>query len=256
MMTTLVALFVLAQKPETISLEAAGLQRTAIVYRPSKESPKTPVVFVFHGHGGSGTQIARSRPIHKLWPEAVVIYPTGLTGVKGVTDPDGKRRGWQKGPGTLDDRDLKLFDELLKWAVEEYDATPDRTFVTGHSNGSQFAWLVLAKRGDKIGAVAGSCAPGGLWMRTSPHKPAFIIAGIKDNIVSIEIMRRYTALMTRLYQNKKSKTRDDGIIIYTGKKAPIWVWEYDGPHRVPQDTTKRIVEFFKKQSGNPPSPLP
>ena len=81
------ALILLAQKLETVDFMAGGLERTAAVYRPSKKTGETPVVFVFHGHGGRRTQIARSRPIHELWPEAAVVYPNGLTGSKGSPTP-------------------------------------------------------------------------------------------------------------------------------------------------------------------------
>lgn len=248
-MTALIALTLLAQKPETVEFKAGGLERTAVVYRPTKEIEETPVVFVFHGHGGRGSQIARSRPIHDSWPEAAVIYPNGLVGVKGITDPEGKRTGWQKGQDTYDNRDVLFFDEMLKWAKNEFDADPSRTFVTGHSNGSVFSWLLQAERGDKITAVAGSCAPGGIWMRNAPKKPAFIIAGTDDQLVKIEGMRRFSNLLVRWYGNEKQEMRDDGTVIYAGKDAPIWVWEYNGRHRVPQDTATRIVVFFKSVIG-------
>ena len=238
-------MFALAQKAETVKFKAADLERSAVVYRPTKKSENPPVVFVFHGHGGSGRQIARSRPIHELWPEAAVIYPNGLTGVKGITDPEGKKTGWQKGPTDVDNRDILLFDEMLKWAVKEFNAKPSRTFVTGHSNGSQFSWLVQAERGDKVAAVAGSCAPGGLWMRNGEKKPAFVIMGTDDPIVNIDGMHRFSDILVKWYGNKKSETRKDGTVVYEGEGAPIWVWEYDGGHAVPKDTTERIVEFFK-----------
>ncbi|MCH7903979.1 MAG: esterase [Armatimonadetes bacterium] len=248
MMIVSFALILLAQRPEIVEFKAGGLERAAVVYRPSKKSTKTPVVLVFHGHGGRGAQIARSRPIHELWPEAAVIYPNGLTGVKGITDPEGKRTGWQKGPDTYDDRDLILFDVILEWAKKEFDADPKRTFVTGHSNGSQFSWLLQAERGDKITAVAGSCAPGGLWMRDGPKKPAFIIAGTKDQLVSIDVMRRFSNLMVRWYGYSNAKSSGVETVIYEGQDAPLWIWEYDGGHRVPADAATRIVAFFRASS--------
>ena len=54
-----------------------------------------PLVFVFHGHGGSGANIERRFDIEGLWPDAIVVYPDGLVGHKGVTDPAGVETGWQ-----------------------------------------------------------------------------------------------------------------------------------------------------------------
>ncbi len=50
---------------------------------------------------------------HKHWPEAIVVYMQGLNTPGALTDPDGKRPGWQKTFGDQGDRDLKFFDAVL-----------------------------------------------------------------------------------------------------------------------------------------------
>src|SRR5262245_40801632 len=55
-----------------------GVERTALVATPRTSAPHQPLVLVFHGHGGTSANAARTFRIHELWPEAVVIYPQGL----------------------------------------------------------------------------------------------------------------------------------------------------------------------------------
>src|ERR1044072_3289173 len=60
-----------------------GIERTAMVYANSTEAAKTgaPIVFFFHGHGGTAQFIDRRYGLNALWREAVCVYPQGLTGV-------------------------------------------------------------------------------------------------------------------------------------------------------------------------------
>jgi polyhydroxybutyrate depolymerase len=60
-----------------VDWEVEGVQRSARVHMPEpKEGQKAPLVFVFHGHGGNARGISRSLPVHQLWPEAIVVYPS------------------------------------------------------------------------------------------------------------------------------------------------------------------------------------
>lgn len=70
---------------ETFTIEAS--QRRAIVYANARPPVRSgaPVVFVFHGHGGTAQNVARRFRIHELWPEATVVYMQGEPGVQGIT---------------------------------------------------------------------------------------------------------------------------------------------------------------------------
>jgi polyhydroxybutyrate depolymerase len=124
-----VGLFVRAASPSTEQVETFtiyGIERQAIVYPNAKPAPGAgaPVVFVFHGHGGTAQNVARRLRIHELWPEAVVAYLQGVPGVQGITDPEGKRNGWQKSPGEVGDRDIKFFDAALERMQKKYRTDP------------------------------------------------------------------------------------------------------------------------------------
>ena len=88
-----------------------------------------PVVFAFHGHGGSMQNAARSFGFHTLWPEAVVVYPQGLNTPDRLTDPEGKKPGWQSAAGDQGDRDLKFFDAVLKNLRQDYKVDSRRIYA-------------------------------------------------------------------------------------------------------------------------------
>lgn len=124
-----------AQLPEGVTkLEIAvdGVTRTGFVYEPptAKESP-APVVFVWHGHGGTAMAAGRSFAMHKHWPEAISVYLQGLNTPGKLTDPEGKKPGWQHGAGAEGDRDLKLFDAVLAHLKEKFKVDAKRLFRPG-----------------------------------------------------------------------------------------------------------------------------
>ncbi len=250
-MVTLVALafFFQSQRSETVSFQVEGVERTALVFRPEVASENPPVVFVFHGHGGGSRQVSVQLHLHTSWPEAVVVYPQGIPGWKGRTDAEGVRTGWQGAPGQLEDRDVKFFDEMVNWVGAEFGAVPSRTFVTGHSNGALMTWVLQTVRGDKVGAFAGICAPASLWFRKAPVKPMFVIAGTEDELVGIRGMRLFADAAIKRNACGSPTVRTDGISVYSGKE-PVWVWIYEGGHKPPADTGKRVVEFFRESAGN------
>ena len=56
-----------------------GVGREALVYAPAaaKTTP-SPLVFAFHGHGGTMKYAAAKFAYHKHWPDAIVVYMQGL----------------------------------------------------------------------------------------------------------------------------------------------------------------------------------
>src|SRR4030095_9240404 len=103
--------------PKVETFGAAGLERRALVF-PAAPSPSPPLVFVFHGRGGTAEGAAGRIPLHRHWPEAVVVYPQGVPGQRAMRDPDGTRPAWQRMPGELDDRDVLFYDAALAALAE------------------------------------------------------------------------------------------------------------------------------------------
>ena len=96
--------------------------------------------------------------MHELWPEAVVVYMQGLSTPGRLTDPEGKKPGWQSAAGDQGDRDLKFFDALLATLKQEYKIDERRIYSTGHSNGGGFTYLLWSARPNMFAAVAPSAA--------------------------------------------------------------------------------------------------
>src|SRR5262245_1179240 len=72
-----------------------GVTREALIYIPaSAKTNATPIVFGFHGHGGTMQRAANMFGFEKIWPEAIVVYMQGLNTPGRLTDPEGKKPGW------------------------------------------------------------------------------------------------------------------------------------------------------------------
>src|SRR5262249_50025432 len=102
-----------ARGPKARTWEVDGVKREALVVAPARPGKSPPLMFVFHGHGGTAKAAAAYLAHHKHWPEAVTVYPQGLPTPGKLTDPEGKKTGWQHGSGDQKDRDLKFFDAML-----------------------------------------------------------------------------------------------------------------------------------------------
>ena len=104
--------------------------REALVYAPtSARTNAAPVVFAFHGHGGSMQNAARMFSFHTRWPEAIVVYMQGLNTPGRLTDPEGQKPGWQSGVGDQGDRDLKFFDTVLASLKQDYRVDTKRIYA-------------------------------------------------------------------------------------------------------------------------------
>ncbi len=237
-----------------------GVRREAIVYVPeSSKSRPSPLVFGFHGHGGSMANAAGTFRIHEVWPEAIVVYMQGLKTPGQLTDPQGRRSGWQKTPGDQNDRDLKFFDAVLKSLRKELKVDEDRIYSTGHSNGGGFTYLLWAKRGEVFAAMAPS-GTAALRLRDSlSPKPVLHIAGTNDPLV------RYT-WQQQMIETLKTRQRCQPGTPWHGKAtlysstldAPVVTYLTKQGHKYPADAPELTVRFFKEYSKKKPAsqPLP
>ena len=88
-----------ADAPQRMTWTVDGVERKALVYVPAAaKSTATPVVFAFHGHGGTMQFAARRYAFHKLWPEAIAVYPQGLKTPGRLTDLEGNCRAGKARP--------------------------------------------------------------------------------------------------------------------------------------------------------------
>jgi len=240
-----------AEEPVRREWTVDGLAREALVSAPaSAKSKAAPLVFVWHGHGGNMNQVMHASPIHTLWPEAIVVYPQGLKTPGRLTDPEGKKNGWQHGVGAQGDRDLKFFDVILASLKQDYKVDEKRIFSTGHSNGGGFTYLLWAERGATFAAFAPSSAPTtpAQFAKLKP-KPVLHIAGENDTLVKFEWQKMTINAVRKLNQCDAGQPWDkvEFCAIYVSKiGAPVVTFIHPGTHTFHKAAPAAIVKFFKE----------
>jgi polyhydroxybutyrate depolymerase len=242
-----------AELKET-SFTVEGVQRTALIYVPATAATNpTPVVFVFHGHGGTARGVARNIAIQRLWPEAIAVYMQGLNTPGRLTDPEGKKPGWQHSAGAQGDRDLKFFDTVLAQLKKDHRVDTKRIFSTGHSNGGGFTYLLWATRGEVFAAVAPSGAAAPTMLGQLKPKPALHIAGEQDPLVKF-IWQKATMDAVRKLNGSatEGKQQAEFCTLYpSAAGTPLVTYIYPGGHTYPAAATPLIVKFFKELPVTP-----
>jgi len=222
--------------------------REALVYPPAKAADgAAPVLFAFHGHGGSMENAARSFRYHEVWPEAVIVYPQGLDTPGALVDPKGEKSGWQSRLGEQGDRDLAFFDSMLADILRDYSADARRVFAAGHSNGGTFTFLLWSARGKTLAGVATSGAvPLDKSARLSP-KPAFHSAGRTDPLVKFAWQERAMEAIKKT--NRCGQGQPWGLFCTcypSTANAPLVTYVHPGGHEYPSEASEAIARFFRE----------
>jgi polyhydroxybutyrate depolymerase len=252
-MTTLVLALALlpAADPQPMEWTVDGVQRRALVALPTTPTDHPPLVFAFHGHGGTMQGAVRSYHVHTLWPEAVVVYPQGLNTPGKLTDPEGKKAGWQHTIGAQGDRDLKFFDAMLAAMKEKHHVDEHRVYSTGHSNGGGFTYLLAAARPGVFAAIAPSAAASPALLGETKYTPVavFHAGGENDPLVKFEWQKQMIDRMKTLNGCDKDGTEwAPGCTLYkSSKRAPVVTFIHGGTHAYPKEAPELIVKFFKGQ---------
>jgi len=254
--------------------------REALVYVPATaKTNAAPIVFAFHGHGGSMKNAANTFRYHTIWPEAIVVYMQGLNTPGRLTDPEGKKPGWQHSVGAQDDRDLKFFDAVFASLKKDYKVDSKRIYSTGHSNGGGFTYLLWEARGKQFAAFAPSASIGRSLVEKDPAlarelmrrvgetstnlisvnptstnsvflpKPVLHVAGENDPLVKFEWQKLMMTALRKLNQCGEGKPweKEESCTIYESKVgAPVVTLIHPGTHKFPEEAPAIIVKFFKQ----------
>jgi polyhydroxybutyrate depolymerase len=235
-------------------LTVDGVRREALVYLPPEAKTRpAPVVFAFHGHGGSARNAVRTFAFHRHWPEAISVYMQGLNTPGRLTDPEGRRPGWQHAAGDQNDRDLKFFDAVLKRLQRECRVDEKRVFATGHSNGGGFTYLLWAERGDVLAAVAPSAAAALRHLERFKPKPVMHLAGQNDPLVKFT-WQKATIEAVRKLNGCAAEGRPWAplCVLYPSPGGtPLVTYIHPGGHEFRRDAVPLIVRFFKEQTASP-----
>jgi len=237
-----------AGEPRLMSWTVGKIEREGILFAPDSppKSGGSPLLFVFHGHGGNMRASARGTKYQDLWPEAVVVYMQGLPTVTRI-DPEGKRAGWQHLPGDNADRDLKLVDTALAALRKKYTIDDNRIYATGFSNGAFFTYLLWDQRPETFAALAPCAGLPRPQLKLTTPKPAFIVSGEKDQVVKIDDQKAAIERIRKLDSaTADGKTGDDQTTVYSSEKGtPVETLIHPGAHTLPPEAPRLIVEFFK-----------
>lgn len=137
------------------AFKSAGLDRTFDVWLPASGTPTAavPLVFLYHGVGGSSATIVKDSGFAKLLEteKFILVVPNSAT-------PEGKKLSldWFTGAAAFDkdNPDLVFFDDLIKCTSASWQIDPDRVYVTGMSGGGLMTVMLTLHRGKSIAATA------------------------------------------------------------------------------------------------------
>jgi len=230
-----------------------GVERSALVALPATTptaAQPAALVFVFHGHGGRSATAARSFRLHELLPDAVVVHPQGLPTPGRLTDPDGKRSGWQAAIGDQGDRDLRFVDAMLATLRAELAIDERRIHATGHSNGGGFTYLLYAARSEDFASFAPSAAGGVRHLRDGQPipRPLLHVAGRNDALVPFATQRRNVDAIIAAVRADAGAPWDavPGATVHRGTAGElVATWLHDGGHEFPAAAAPAIAAFFR-----------
>jgi polyhydroxybutyrate depolymerase len=148
--------------------------------------------------------------------------------------------------GDHGDRDLKFFDAIVEQLQREGRVDPAKIFVTGHSNGGAFIYLLWAKRGERITAYASSAAAWfGPYLGLRPTH-FLMVAGENDDLVKYAWQRRTFDGLCRHFDCAAARRDASGCLVAEASTgAQIVAYVHSGAHQFPAEAPALIVKFFR-----------
>jgi len=246
MIGVLLALTLGQAGPKVETIEVNGVKRKFEVFGPTKKSKNPPIVFGFHGHGGTMQKAASQFQIQENWPEAVAVYMQGIDTPSG-SDPKGTEPGWQTNPDDKNGRDLKFFDAAYDKLQQRFDFDKDRCYAMGFSNGANFTFVLWSQRRHKLAAVAEAAGTASDESRPLKPLPAFLIAGRADDRCKFPKQQdniKYCRGVEGIPPHG-NPTVTNGVRHFDGSEADLNVYIHPGGHMWPMEIDGPVVRFFK-----------
>lgn len=168
----------------TYNLFYGGQNRTYHYYQPLNLPENSPLIFVLHGYNANALDFMDWLSMKELAKEHgfAVVYPQGLN------DDSGKTH-WNAGLTISTVDDVGFLSELALQLQESYELHPERTFISGFSNGGFMSYEMIVKRPEIFKAAASIQGTMSLatWNNRSLAKPISILqlSGGLDRIVPV-----------------------------------------------------------------------
>ena len=252
------------EREALVAIPTGALRKEEVV-EGENAGPGAPLVLVFHGHGGNAKGMARSVPVHKHWPEAVVVYPQGLKTPGPLGDPEGKKSGWRVIPGEEPNRDVALVDQILKDLGQELVLDPKRMHSTGHSNGAGFTYLLWRERGEVFASFAPSAGRGSIALEGEElvPRPLLHFGSPSDRVVRWTWQESALKDLRLLHRCAEPEPWEpvEGVVRYASPTgAHVYLLEHDGGHRMFPGLAGIVTTFFREHpvlvEGEQPDPDP
>lgn len=226
-----------------VHLPIHGSTRTALIRRGSSAGADAPVVFTWHGWGGSAASSMGALRPEKHFEDMIVVAATGLPrGFKQFGDRTNP--GWQVTSEEFDGRDLALFDALLEGL--EQCGTPQAVYSTGFSNGGFFSNLIGCERADRLTAIAPVGGGGPFTDTCGGAVPVMITHGRKDDVVGFDMAENSHQQWAKHNGCEVAAVPDGEACAASTCEADVRFCAWDGPHRWPGDASERIAGFFQE----------
>lgn len=165
------------------SVDVNGEPRCFVVSVPPAGASDLPILFDWHGSGGSGAAERRTMngELEGLALEAaidgraLVVYPDG----RPHPDCNGNTC-WDRAP---DGADVAFFDALLQALPARWPADPSRVFSLGHSRGGRFVEVLACHRAGSHRALASMAAGTGNVTACPGRAPMWLSHGLDDETI-------------------------------------------------------------------------
>ena len=171
------------------TLSFGGRERNYILHLPPgwQINRSYPVLFAFHGGGGTARQSARFYHLDELADQHgfIVVYPDAINkawNIPGLTS---------RAPHldtTVDDRGF--ISLLMDTLVASYAADPHQFFLTGISRGGMFSFYLASALNERVAGIAPVCAGISRTLALTYHfnkpVPVLMINGTGDPLIRYE----------------------------------------------------------------------
>jgi predicted peptidase len=197
------------------------------LYVSSKVKPdsKAPLIVALHGLGGTHTSLPRNNAIDLAEEHGyILVAPMGYNSGGWYGSPViNMRRDQPIEPPNLAELSEKDVMNVLALVREEFNIDDQRIYLMGHSMGGAGALYLGVKHADIWAAIA-AIAPAAFnvepqSLATVPDLPVFIIHGLIDDVVPVDVGRRFVEVLKEnnmTYEYQEPADGDHGNVITNG----------------------------------------
>ena len=185
-----------------------------------------PIVFAFHGVGGSGQGMARYSKFDRLAGNKgfLLVYPAAQKGMWATMETE--ERPLDENP------DIQFFDQLLEHLGKRFDIDRNRIYIVGMSNGASFVQLLTVARPSVIAAAAAHSGPKPREFEPDGKPPPLLLVVGEDDFAfsAMRTTRPNTALQGASWSSSLSPVwaingprltvRTSGVFFRSTRSAP------------------------------------